>query len=153
HFENVFENIEKNNFPEWLYTFRSIIDKNDDYQCYDHCESLGHLSHTCLNYDDYLVDVNCYILRRDTAVSCSPIWYRKARPEGMLEVDREMFKILSKNRQKFSIVPYHSVLYRTGNREDSVKTEFFLNGNQAISNLYGSDFIENKILKIREDSS
>ena len=119
--------IQENPGAAWAFALRRIIDKNDQFICNDVCESLGSLHHTVLGKDDFLVDVNCYMLSTRVAHETSWCWQRKARdPTG--EVDRVLYKVLSN-------VPHatsgrFTVNYRVGDaRSDSVQALFFLDGN------------------------
>lgn len=114
----------------WGFAFRRIIDKNDIFICNDVCESLGSLHHTVLGQDDFLVDVNCYMLSLKVAQETSWCWQRKAR-DANGEVDRVLFKVLAN-------VPHatsgrFTVNYRVGDaRNDSVQANFFIKGNQRL---------------------
>lgn len=130
HIESQYKNVtEKPNF--WGYSLRKIIDKKGDYVAHDDCESLGQWP-TILHPNDYFVDVNCYFLPRNIAIQMSPIWYRQFRTPGQMEIDRAMYMFLSNNFKDFDSTYEYTVNYRTGNTERSVKSEFFLRGNQAM---------------------
>ena len=137
HVESVMQVIKEKQL-DWTFTLRNIIDKNDTFICQDKCESLGNLHHVWNNPNDYLVDVNCYCIKREVFIKHCLDFYKKARPENDIEVDRALYKSLSStsssssNKYKFESTGLHTVNYRVGNRSDSVKAEFFLKGNEVM---------------------
>lgn len=112
----------------WTFSFRNIQDKDKNFICRDDCESLG-VYPSVLHPEDYFVDVNCYFLRKDVAVSVSPLWYRKAREPGVPEVDRILCASLREHFNNFLPTYRHTVNYTVGNNPMSVQKEFFLQGN------------------------
>lgn len=125
---------------DWAFSLRKIIDKNDQYICNDDCESLG-LWHTCLSKQEFFVDVGCYFLPKRVAIQTSPIWYRRARhPQEQPEVDRLLIQVLRQNNLKYQTSGEYTLNYRVGNRVDSVQSEFFLQGNEALKKLYNNEF-------------
>ena len=116
---------------DWTFCLRNIIDKNSKFICQDNCESLGNLHHVWNNKNDYLVDVNCYCIKRDLFVKHNLDFYKKARPINDVEVDRALYKSLMK--YKFESTKLHTVNYRVGNRSDSVQAEFFIRGNKVLN--------------------
>jgi glycosyltransferase involved in cell wall biosynthesis len=117
---------------QWCFSHRNIVDKDHNFICKDLCESLG-LWPSILSPDDYFIDVNCYFLRKDIALAMSPVWYRKFREPGQMEIDRAMFHVL-KNMMKtsFATTGKYTVNYSVGNSPLSVQKEFFLEGNKAM---------------------
>lgn len=124
-------NLVKENQLHWAYSLRKIIDKKSDLICFDDCESLGKWQ-SILN--DHFVDVNCFFISRPLAIQISPIWYRKAREPGVVEVDRALTAVLMhpSNKLKFDTNCDYTVKYRVGNTQLSVKAEFFTQGNIAM---------------------
>jgi glycosyltransferase involved in cell wall biosynthesis len=115
----------------WAYSLRKIIDKDSNVLCLDDCESLGMWA-SILNPQDYFVDVNCYFVKKDVAVQLSPVWYRKFREPGQMEIDRAIAHVLMNNNLKFDCTRDYTVKYRVGNTGLSVQAEFFLRGNEAM---------------------
>jgi len=112
----------------WAYTLRKIVNQDGEYICNDDCESLGNWL-SILN--DYFVDVNCYMLRKDVALNFAPGWYRRARhPQEQPEVDRLLSGWLRLKNLKASCTGEYTVNYRVASRADSVTGEFFLKGNE-----------------------
>ncbi|MFB2922988.1 MULTISPECIES: hypothetical protein [Aerosakkonema] len=93
-----------------------------------------------MNEKDHLVDVNCYFLKKQVAVTISPLWYRKAKEPGVQDVDRAMCANLIKLYPNFETTGFYTVNYRVGSTEISVKPEFFIEGNKIIKNKYPDEY-------------
>jgi glycosyltransferase involved in cell wall biosynthesis len=115
---------------DWAFSLRKIIDKDSNLVCFDDCESLG-LWASILHPEDFFVDVNCYFVKKQVAVSMSPVWYRKFREPGQMEIDRAIASVLmaKQNNLKFDCTRDYTVKYRVGNTGLSVQADFFLQGN------------------------
>jgi hypothetical protein len=57
---------------QWAFSLRKIVDQQGKFICLDNCESLGKWP-SILSPDDYLLDVNCFMLSKQLAVDLSPI--------------------------------------------------------------------------------
>ena len=117
----------------WAYSFRKIIDKDNNVLCLDDCESLGKWA-SILDPRDFFVDVNCYFVAKHVAVMLSPVWYRKFREPGQIEIDRAIAHVLMHpdNKLQFDCTRDYTVKYRVGNTDLSVKADFFLEGNKRM---------------------
>jgi glycosyltransferase involved in cell wall biosynthesis len=117
----------------WAFSLRKIVDQNGDFIAFDRCESLGNLHPAFYGDDEYLVDTNCYLIRRDLAARFSPIWNRPARPPpGTSSADRALCRALMAEHPNAPCTRLHSVNYAVGNRPDSVGASFFLHGNEVM---------------------
>jgi glycosyltransferase involved in cell wall biosynthesis len=134
HIESLVAVMQKPN--DWAFSLRKIVDKDNNYVCNDDCESLGKWE-SCIG--DFFVDVGCFFLPKLLAIQLSPIWYRKAREPGVPEVDRMLTHVLRNNNLKFDTNGEYTLNYRTGNTQLSVQSEFFLQGNEAMSKKYNGD--------------
>ena len=115
---------------DWAFSFRKIVGQDDEYICNDDCESLGKWP-TCLSDQEFFLDTGCYFLPKALAIQLSPAWHRRARhPQEQPEVDRLIMAILLQNKYSFDTTYEYTLNYRVGNRDDSVRAEFFLNGNK-----------------------
>jgi len=133
HVENLVK-VAKDN--DWAFSFRKIVGQDNEFVCKDDCESLGKW-HTCLNEKEFFLDTGCYFLPKSLAVQLSPAWYRRARhPQEQPEVDRLLMQILLQNKYTFDTTYEYTLNYRVGNRDDSVRKEFFLNGNKIMIEKY-----------------
>jgi hypothetical protein len=61
---------EKNNL-DWCYSLRNIYNEAGEYECRDDCESLGKWA-AFYDPEFYLVDTNCYCIKRDVLTMVSP---------------------------------------------------------------------------------
>lgn len=113
----------------WAYSLRKIVDKDNTFICNDDCESLGDWLSVC---NDYFVDVNCFLLSKQLALQYSPLWYRRAREQGVEEVDRILTRMLMPHKHTTS--GKYTINYQAGNTERSVKPNFFLTGNEIMNN-------------------
>ena len=87
-----------------------------------------------LHPEDFFVDVNCYFVKKEVAVQITPVWYRKFREPGQMEIDRAIAAVLMhpNNKLKFDGTRDYTVRYRVGNTGLSVQADFFLQGNQRM---------------------
>jgi hypothetical protein len=74
------------NRGEWAFSLRKIMDADDNFVCFDDCESLGKWPWV-LSDNDHFVDVNCYFLPKSIAPRVSPIWYC-GRPASLTLIAR-----------------------------------------------------------------
>lgn len=134
HVESLVNLVKEKNL-DWAYSFRKIVDDNNKVICNDDCESLGKWKSVI---NDHFIDVNCFFIRKDIAISLSPIWNRKAREPGVMEVDRALTAVLmhEQNKLKFDTNGKYTVRYRVGSTGISVKKEFFIQGNIKMKEFY-----------------
>ena len=130
HIESLVKLVKEKNL-HWAYSFRKIIDKDSRILCQDDCESLGMWA-SILHPEDFFIDVNCYFVKKEIAVQMSPVWYRKFREPGQMEIDRAIAKTLMNNNLKFDCTRDYTVKYRVGNTGLSVQADFFIQGNQKM---------------------
>lgn len=123
----------------WTYSFRNIVDKEQNFICQDNCESLGEWS-SVLNPNDFFVDMNCYFLPKQLALAISPLMYRKFREPGQMEVDRAMIWALKRIAPNFKGTKKYTVNYTVGNSPISVQKDFFINGNKTMLEKYGGKY-------------
>lgn len=131
-------NLVKEKQLHWAFSLRKIIDKNGNTLCLDDCESLG-LWPSILHEKDYFVDVNCYFVAKQIAVNMAPVWYRKFREPGQMEIDRAIAHVLMNNNLKFDCTRDYTVKYRVGNTGLSVQADFFLQGNAEMLRRYNNN--------------
>lgn len=120
---------------EWAYALRNVVDEQGAFIARDDCESLGRWP----TWDDsskHLVDVNCYVMRRDLAITASPLWYRRV-PDDM-SPDFLICERLLKEYPRFTTSGDYTVNYRAGMTSTSVAIEYFRQGNAEMAKRYGS---------------
>jgi glycosyltransferase involved in cell wall biosynthesis len=123
----------------WAFSFRKIVDADGKFVCNDDCESLGHWP-SVLNEHDKFVDVNCYLFHRSVALSMAPVWYRKFRQQGQMEIDRAIsMVVMEKLGCNYDTTYKYSVNYKVGNSPLSVQASFFEAGNRAMLAHYNGE--------------
>lgn len=139
HIEKLVTLVQQKNL-DWAYSLRKIIDKDNNVVCLDDCESLGMWS-SILHPEDYFVDVNCYFVKKQVAVGITPVWYRKFREPGQMEIDRAIAAVLMhpNNKLKYDCTRDYTVKYRVGNTGLSVQAEFFIQGNKKMLEKYSNN--------------
>lgn len=110
---------------EWAYSYRRIVDRQHNYICNDMCESLGPKVNVL---GDRLVGIGSMLLPLKLAITYSPLMYRKARDPGVEEVDRILTRFMLEHTHNGT--GKHTMNYRMGNTQYSVKAEFFIEGNK-----------------------
>lgn len=107
---------------DWVYSLRKIVDKNGEFICEDNCESLGKWP---VFFDDkvFHIDTSCFAIRRNVAVVLGHAWY------GQWGADRQFFGALKHHRPNFACTGQYTLNYRLDGNENSVKPEFFAQGN------------------------
>ena len=133
HIEDCLKVIEAGN--DWAYSMRKIRNKECETLCLDDCESLGQWP-SVLDNSDYFIDVNCYFLPINLAVTITPVWYRKFREPGQMEIDRAMIRVLGQIAPKFDSTRNYTVNYTVGNTQNSVQAGFFEAGNAEMLRRY-----------------
>ena len=118
---------------DWAYSLRSIVDRDSGaFLCNDDCESLGTLCKSVIN--DYFIDTNVFLLKREVAVAVGPVWFAPGR------TDRPVSQHLMTAYPNHGCSRKHSLKYGVvENKDKSVGPSFFIKGNS----LFGYDF-ENK---------
>ena len=136
HISDCLKTIEAGN--QWAYSFRNIVDKEGTFLFEDNCENLGKWP-SVLDENDFFIDVNCYFLPLLLAVQITPVWYRKFREPGQMEIDRAISHVLRQIAPKWDTTYNYTVDYTVGNSQHSVQTTFFEKGNAEMLNRYNGE--------------
>lgn len=120
----------------WTHSLRKIVDSQGQFVCNDDCASLGHWPFWC-EPALHLVDVNCYLLRRDVAIGLSPLWYRRYR-DGE-NPDFTICRQLTAQHSDCGGSGSYSVNYRVG-ANAAMTIEQFMQGNAATRERHGDVF-------------
>jgi len=131
HVEKLVKKIEAGN--DWAYSLRKIYDKNGDYLFEDNCESLGKWP---VYFDDQVfhIDTSSFAVKRDVAARIGHAWY------GQWGADRQFFANLKQHFPRFECSNTHTLCYRLDGNDNSVKSDFFVGGNEKMEAKYGKDF-------------
>lgn len=141
-----FVNLVKNKSYDWLYSLRSIVNKDDKIICDDNCESLGYLNHVFYNQNSYLIDTNTYFVKSDILKKICSIWNKKAEYNDN-DPDRVFGKILMSNFLNYECTKEHTLCYRTieseedKNKTTGVSKKLFIEGNKVIKEKYNTSEI------------
>jgi hypothetical protein len=136
HIESLMELVESRGL-EWAHALRNIVDREGRLVTQDDCESLGKWP-MWLHPTAHLVDMNCYLLRRDTAVEFSPRFHRRSR--DVKSPDALLCQYLLKESPHFDTNGDYTVNYTVGSGPNSVTADFFLRGNAAMRQQYPDGF-------------
>lgn len=124
HIEDLVSTITTNNV-EWAYSYRRIVDRQHNFICNDECESLGEKINVC---GDRLVGVGSMLLPLKRAIQYSPLMYRKAREQGVEEIDRILTRYMLQHTHKGT--NNYTMNYRMSSTALSVSADFFIEGNK-----------------------
>jgi hypothetical protein len=136
HIESLMDRVERCGLM-WAHSLRQVVDIDGKHILNDDCESLGRWTpwnNDCAN----LVDLNCYLLRRDIALSMAPILHRRYPDED--PPDYELCRQLLRHAPRFQCTGLYSVLYTVGRSRWSVSRSFFEKGNAIMKKRYPNGF-------------
>jgi glycosyltransferase involved in cell wall biosynthesis len=113
HIESLVEII---NDDHYAYSLRNLMSVSGEFWMRDNCESIG--------FHGDMIDVNCFMIKRDFAVKLAPLWYNTT---GTLMVgDRYVFNALRQNKILGKCTGLYTVNYRLSSNRD-LRPFFFLN--------------------------
>ena len=121
----------ENTGSDWVYSLRTITDKEGNHLCLDDCESLGKWEAWTKCFH---IDTNCYCLKREIAVAIAGAWH------GGWGQDRVVFQTLKQYFPKFECTGDYTVNYRLDGNPGSVTKEFFEHGNSLMAQQYNGEF-------------
>jgi hypothetical protein len=134
HVESLVTEIRRTN-AAWGFSLRRIFDAEGNFVVLDQCESLGTLHPTFRSDDERLIDTNCFLMRRETAVVAAPGWYNPIPPAG-LGADRIVTKFLFTTAPNSCCTRRHTLNYTAGRSPQSVQPSFFVKGNAKMHARY-----------------
>jgi hypothetical protein len=121
----------------WAYSLRNIVDRDGRFLMRDDCQSLGRYP-TWNNANIHLVDTNCYMLRRDVAISTSQTWYRRYGDGS--NPDFTLCSRLSKEAPHYAGNGLYTVNYRLGSTTLTANADFFRRGNAVMQQRFPDGF-------------
>jgi hypothetical protein len=122
---------------EWSYALRNIVATDGRFLMRDNCQSLGRWG-TWDEPDRHLVDMNCYMVRRDIAIALSPILHRRVPDE--CGPDMILCELLLERRKRFNTTGRFTVNYTVENTPISATAAFFAKGNEVMRRRYRKGF-------------
>jgi len=131
HVEELVKTLSEGN--DWAYTLRKIYDKDGEFICEDNCESLGKWP-VYFNDKIFHIDTSSFAIRRNVAVGIGHAWY------GQWGADRQFFGAIKQHFPNFGCTTKHTLCYRLDGNPNSVKKDFFENGNSVMEKKYNNDF-------------
>jgi hypothetical protein len=135
HLQTLFDAVRSRN-ASWGFSLRKLYDGEGNFLALDECESLGTLHPPVYRTDVRLVDTNCYLLRRDIAISFCPIWNRRRITPGVLAPDFALCTTLIRNNLVWGTNKLHSVNYTAGTDPRLMPIDNFRRGNAEMHRRY-----------------
>ena len=131
HVDTVVQTLQDNPDAQFVHSLRNICGENEDFICQDNCESLGSYP-VWWNEMEHLVDTSTYGFRKDFIQKTCGLWHSKWGG------DRRF--LYSVKGTPFACTGKYTLNYRLDGNPNSVKEDFFLNGNKAMSEKYHGVF-------------
>lgn len=114
-----------NSGVHFTYSLRNIYSDTGEFICQDNCESLGAWPiFGTYNNPQYLIDTSAYCFRKDFIQENAHQW------NSGWGGDRRFLQIMRMFGANFKGSNKHTLNYRLGGNENSVKKEFFIEGNK-----------------------
>ena len=129
---------------DWVYSLRNINDKDGNFICEDNCESLGHWP-VYFNDGVFHIDTACFAIRRDVAIRIGHAWY------GQWGADRQFFNAIKQQYKNYGCTGEYTANYRLDGNPNSVKKEFFEEGNAKMKQKYPNGYPwlgKNKLVEV-----
>lgn len=120
---------------DWTYSLRNIHDKDGIFLCQDNCESLGKWPIYGADANQmYHIDTSSFGVTLNVALSIGHAWY------GKWGADRQFFNALRQYYPNWNCTGKYSMNYRLDGNENSVNYDFFKQGNNITTQIYGNNF-------------
>lgn len=120
----------------FAHSLRNIFSEGKAFICRDNCESLGKYP-TWVANNSHLVDTSAYCFDREFLIKYGHLWHCG------WGADRNFFgKMLFKLSDvvTFACTGKYTLNYRLGGNTESVKPEFFIEGNKAMFDIWNGNF-------------
>jgi glycosyltransferase involved in cell wall biosynthesis len=116
---------------DWAYSLRKIYTANKQYVAHDNCESLGKWPIYFTHHNpQFLIDTSSFAFKRSFIQQTCHLWH-----SGPWGEDRRYFYAI-KDMSKWNTTCDHTLCYRLDGNPDSVKEEFFIEGNEKQKQFY-----------------
>jgi glycosyltransferase involved in cell wall biosynthesis len=132
HVETLVKTLEEGN--QFAYSLREVYDENKNYLCDDNCESLGKWP-IWFKHDapEYLIDTSSFAFTREFLIQVSHLWH------WGWGGDRRFYNII-RDKAKHDTSGKHTLCYRLDGNTNSVKPDFFEQGNEENHKRYNGKF-------------
>jgi glycosyltransferase involved in cell wall biosynthesis len=132
HVETLVKTLEEGN--QFAYSLREVYDEDKNYLCDDNCESLGKWP-IWFKHDapEYLIDTSSFAFTREFLIQVSHLWH------WGWGGDRRFYNII-RDKAKHDTSGKHTLCYRLDGNTNSVKPEFFEQGNEENYKRYNGKF-------------
>lgn len=139
HVESLIERLEKDDL-DFSFSLRTIYDEKQNKYIEDNCESLGvypiwFTENRSPPYTpQYLIDTSSFCFKRDFIVRTCHYWH------SGWGGDRRYLALIKHTipNLKFACSNKHTLMYRLDGNDNSVKFDFFIQGNKAQTEKYGN---------------
>ena len=130
HVETLVDVLDKNHSLDFSYSLRDIHDMDETFICPDDCESLGQWPIWITHSDPgYLIDTSSFCFRGKFIQDTCHFWH-----SGWGGDRRYLYHVM--DFAKYETSGYHTLCYRLDGNPNSVKPDFFIQGNQFQVNHY-----------------
>ncbi|CAN5614727.1 hypothetical protein BH10PLA1_BH10PLA1_08330 [soil metagenome] len=116
----------------WSFALRKLVDTDGNFVDVDQCESLGNLHPTFRSSNEFHIDANCYMLRRDVAIQLAAIWNRVGYGIELPDPDRLLCRVLMEHYPNGQSTRKFTVNYTVGNTAASGSMDYFTHGNSIM---------------------
>lgn len=132
HVETLVKTLQDGN--DFAYSLREIYDENKNYICDDNCESLGKWP-IWFTHDNpqYLIDTSSFAFHREFLIKVCQLWH------SGWGGDRRFYSHL-RSTVKHNTSGKHTLCYRLDGNPNSVKADFFEQGNEEQHKRYEGKF-------------
>lgn len=131
HVDSMVECLEETK-SDWVYSLRNIYE-GDNFICQDNCESLGKWS-AFFNDQINHIDTSCFLVKTEVIRKIGHVWFHGWGG------DRVFFHNLAHHFPNYSCTGKYTIGYRLDGNENSVKKDFFLEGNKIMNLKYKGNF-------------
>lgn len=132
HVEALVKTLEEGN--QFAYSLREVYDENKEYLCDDNCESLGKWPIWFKHNDpEYLIDTSSFAFTREFLIQVCHLWH------WGWGGDRRFYNIV-RDKAKHDTSGKHTLCYRLDGNSNSVKPDFFEQGNEENHKRYNGKF-------------
>ena len=134
HVQTLVDKLEKFNY-DWVHSLRKVHTKDREFICNDNCESLGRYP-AYVNDKAFLVDTSSYLFKNEFIRKIGHIW------DWGWGADRRFYTIVKDELQhrNYGCTGEHTLAYRLDGNDNSVTSDFFIQGNKEMEERYPGGF-------------